>query len=48
MSSQSSEAVAQAAQGYGEATNPGGVEKPCGCGTEGRGLVGKYWQEVDS
>ena len=30
-------AVAQAAQGGGEVTIPGGVPEPCGCGTEGRG-----------
>jgi len=35
--SKSSEAVAQAAQGGGAVTVPGGVEEPCGCGTEGRG-----------
>jgi len=33
----SSEAVAQATQGGGGVTIPGGVEEPCGCGTEGRG-----------
>jgi len=27
-------AVAQTAQGGGEITVPGGVEEPCGCGTE--------------
>jgi len=27
-------AVAQAAQGGGGVTNPGGVPEPCGCGTE--------------
>ncbi len=30
-------AVAQAAQGGGGVTVPGGVPEPCGCGTEGRG-----------
>ena len=34
---ESSEAVAQAAQGGGAVTIPGGVQEPCGCGTEGRG-----------
>ena len=34
---QSSEAAAQAAQGGGGVTVPGGVEEPCGCGTEGCG-----------
>ena len=34
---ESSEAVAQAAQGGGAVTVPGGVEEPCGCGTEGHG-----------
>ena len=29
--------MAQAAQGGGGVTVPGGVEEPCGCGTEGRG-----------
>ena len=29
--------MAQAAQGGGAVTVPGGVEEPCGCGTEGRG-----------
>jgi len=33
----SSEAVAQAAQGGGAVTVHGGVQEPCGCGTEGRG-----------
>ena len=28
--------MAQAAQGAGGVTFPGGVQKPCGCGTEGR------------
>ena len=31
------EAVAQAAQGGGGFTIPGGVPGPCGCGTEGHG-----------
>ena len=35
----SGEAVAQAAQGGGAVTVHGGVQDPCGCGTEGRGLV---------
>ena len=30
-------AVAQAAQGRGGVTVPGGVPEPCGCGTEGGG-----------
>jgi len=34
-----SAAVAQAAQGGGGVTVPGGVPEPCGCGTEGHGLV---------
>ena len=29
--------MAQAAQGGGAVTVPGGVPEPCGCGTEGRG-----------
>jgi len=29
--------VAQAAQGGGGVTVPGGVEEPCGCGSEGGG-----------
>ena len=29
--------MAQAAQGGGAVTVPGGVQEPCGCGTEGRG-----------
>jgi len=33
----SSEAVAEAAQGGGGVTIPGGVQKPCGCGPEGYG-----------
>ena len=36
-SQRSSEAVAQAAQGGGGVTVPGGVPEPCGCGTEGHG-----------
>jgi len=32
----SSAAVAQAAQGGGAVTAPGGVQEPCGCGAEGR------------
>ena len=35
--SKSSAAVAQAAQGGGAVTVPGGVQERCGCGTEGRG-----------
>jgi len=30
----------QAAQGRGVVTIPGGVQKPCSCGTSGYGLVG--------
>jgi len=30
----------QAAQGSGGVPVPGGVQKPCGCGTSGHGLVG--------
>ena len=33
-SQKSSKAVAQAAQGGGGVTVPGGVQEPCGCGTE--------------
>ena len=33
----SGEQLEQAAQGGGAVTVPGGVEEPCGCGTEGRG-----------
>ena len=33
----SREAVAQAAQGVGGVTIPGGVQGSCGCGTEGSG-----------
>ena len=36
--SRSGEAVAQVAQGGGGVTVPGGVQEPCGCGTEGQGL----------
>jgi len=36
---ESSEAVAQAAQGGGGVTVPGGVQELCGCGTELHGLV---------
>jgi len=35
----SSEALAQAAQGGGGVTDPGGVQETRGCGTEGHGLV---------
>jgi len=35
----SGEALAQAAQGSG-VTDRGGVQEPCGCGTEGHGSVG--------
>ena len=34
------EALAQAAQGGGGITVPGGVQETCGCGTEGCGSVG--------
>jgi len=34
------EALAQTAQGGGAVAVPGGVEEPCGCGTEGHHLVG--------
>ena len=37
MQGKSGEAVAQAAQGGGGVTVPGGVPEPCGCGTEGHG-----------
>jgi len=33
----SGEAVAQAAHKGGGVTVPGGVQEPCGCGTEGHG-----------
>jgi len=33
----------QAAQGGGGITVSGDVQEICGCGTEGPGLVGKYW-----
>jgi len=33
-------AVAQAAQGSGGVTVPGGVQEPCGCGTEQHSGVG--------
>jgi len=36
----SSEAVTQAVQEAGEVTVPGGVQEPCGRGTEEHGLVG--------
>jgi len=32
--------VAQAAHGGGGVTVPGGVQEPCGCGTEGHSLEG--------
>ena len=39
--------MAQAAQGGGGVTVPGGVEEPCGCGTEGRGQWAWWgWQVV--
>ena len=38
--SKSGDALAQAAQGGGALTIPGGVQELCRCGTEGRGLVG--------
>ena len=31
--------MARAAQGGGGVTVSGGAQEPCGCGTEGRGLV---------
>ena len=34
MQGKSGEAMAQAAQGGGGVTVPGGVPEPCGCGTE--------------
>jgi len=34
----SGEVLAQAAQGAGGVTIPGGVQEPCECGTEGCGL----------
>jgi len=40
--SQSGEAVAQAAQGGGGVTIPGGVPEPCGWGTEGHGQC-SWW-----
>ena len=40
--SESGAAVAQAAQGGGAVAAPGGVQDPCGCGTEGRGQWG-WW-----
>jgi len=39
--SKSGAALAQAAQGGGALTIPGGVQELCRCGTEGRGLVGR-------
>ena len=36
----SDNALAQAAQGSGGVTIPGGVQETWGCGTEGHGLVG--------
>jgi len=39
-------AVTQAAQGGGGVTVPGGVQEPCGCGTEGRGQ-GTWWRSAD-
>ena len=35
--------MAQAAQGGGGVTVPGGVQEPCGCGTEGHG----QWARCD-
>jgi len=32
--------MAQTAQGGGGVTVTAGVQEPCGCGTEGHGLVG--------
>jgi len=37
ISSQSSKTLAQAARAGGRVTNPRGVRKPCGCGSEGCG-----------
>jgi len=34
------QALDQAAQGSGGVPIPGGVKKPCGCGTSGHGLTG--------
>ena len=39
----SNEAVAQAVQGGGGVTVPGGVPEPCGCGTEGH----RQWARCD-
>jgi len=41
----SGDALKQVAQGDGSLSDPGGVQEACGCGTEGRGLVGMvgYW-----
>jgi len=36
----SGQALDQAAKGGGGVPIPGGVQKPCGCGTSGRGLAG--------
>jgi len=43
--SKSGEAVAQAAQGGGGVTGPGGVQEPWRCGAEGRVLVGMVRME---
>jgi len=34
------QALDQAAQGGGGVPIPGGIQKPCGCGTLGHGLAG--------
>jgi len=39
--------VAQAAQGGGGATDPGGIQETLRCYTKRHGLEGKYWWEVD-
>jgi len=36
----SDEVLEQAAKGRGVVIVPAGVQEPCGCGTEGHGLVG--------
>jgi len=35
-----------AVRGGDEVTNPGGVQEPFRCCTEGCGLVGKYWWQL--
>jgi len=37
---ESGQTLDQAAQGSGGVPIPGGVQKPCGCGTWGQGLAG--------